>query len=352
MTAASISAMAAASMRERRLAGHGARREQLAQVAQHPVLLAPPAQVLGGDAGRVPCEREVRGAGDELRPQRPVARPADRPRLDEAGAAAARAPGRPPPPSPRARRPCRCRRWRPRAPRTDATRSGELHRGQRGATGTRSPSGPAPRGELFSHRKMTGTLRIAAMFTASCQAPSSSAPSPNSATLTWSWPSCLNANAEPDRDGQRPAHRRRRRGEAVRGRGEVERAALAPVDARGLAQDLREHAGRIHAARQQVAVVAVRGVGDVAVPQVRERRHARGLLADVDVEVADVVGLGQADERLLEAADPEHRPELGDELVGGAGRAASGLRSGGRGGGDGGTGARADAAPACGGPRR
>jgi hypothetical protein len=86
----------------------------------------------------------------------------------------------------------------------------------------------------------------------------------------------------------------------------VQRAALAAVVARLLAEDLGEHAAGVRAAGQQVAVVAVGGEDHVAVGEQLERDDAGDLLADRHVEVPDVGGLGQRDQRLLEAADHEH----------------------------------------------
>jgi hypothetical protein len=101
------------------------------------------------------------------------------------------------------------------------------------------------------------------------------------------------------------------------GRCKVERATLAFVRASGLAEDLGEHAGGIDTAGDQVAMVPVRRVGDVPGLEQRERRHPGRLLPDVDVEVSDVVLVGQPDQRLLEAAYPEHGSELLDERAGG-----------------------------------
>jgi hypothetical protein len=91
-------------------------------------------------------------------------------------------------------------------------------------------------------------------------------------------------------------------------RGDVQRAALAAVGAVRAPQDLGDHPAGVDAARQQVAVVAVRGEAHVAGLELLERRDAGHLLPDVDVEVAHVEALGQRDQRLLEAPDDEHPP--------------------------------------------
>ena len=243
-----------------------------------------------GIATGVPGHRDVRLARHQLRPEGPVAGPADGPCLDEARATT----------RPGARQRLGHRRvdragvravdgHRGHPERVDEIR--QAHRGERrrrvlvGLLAERfqgvvlaqeDDRRPAHRGDV--HRLVPGTLlerTVAEQRDAH----------PVEAQL-------LERERGADRDGQRPADARRGGREAVCCGGEVERAALPPVDARGLAQDLRDHTRWRDAPRDEVAVVAVRRVRDVPVAQQRECRHSGRLLADIDMEVADVVRPG------------------------------------------------------------
>ena len=73
------------------------------------------------------------------------------------------------------------------------------------------------------------------------------------------------------------------------------------------AEDLGEDTPGVGAAREQVAVIAVRREDVIVGGEARERRHAGRLLADVDVIVAaKIAGIVQRDETLLEMTDEEH----------------------------------------------
>ena len=96
----------------------------------------------------------------------------------------------------------------------------------------------------------------------------------------------------------------------------MEGAPLAAVGPRLLSEDLGEHGGRVGAPGQQVTVVAVGGEAHVSRLELRQGRHAGGLLADVDVEVADGVLAGQVDQPLLEAADDQHPAQVVREAIG------------------------------------
>ncbi len=87
----------------------------------------------------------------------------------------------------------------------------------------------------------------------------------------------------------------------------VHRAALAARIAAGASGQLRHHAARVHAGRQHVAVVAVRGDHLVAVRQRHLHADDDGLLADIEVaETTDQAHAVELSRLLLEAADQQH----------------------------------------------
>ena len=274
------------------LAGRDAGVEQLAQEPQQPVLRTPTSRwCSSGIERRVPRNCEAR--------RRRSAAAGHRGRLP--GQRTVRASMKLGPPPARARstarrhgldgrRPRPCRRGSRRAPRTGRTRS--VRRTAASVDDGYSfafwPS--ASRRVVLAQEDRPGALRIAAMLTDSCQAPSSSAPSPNSADAHPVEPQLLERERGADRDGERPAH------DSTTWSGKPCAAdarwsvpplpRLVPVALPRISASIP---ARIDAARDEVAVVAVRGVGHVTLLQERECRHPGRLLADVDVEMADVV---------------------------------------------------------------
>ena len=89
----------------------------------------------------------------------------------------------------------------------------------------------------------------------------------------------------------------------------MKRAAFAFVQAVDAAEDLGEQPLRLDAAGEQMAMISVRGEEIVVGAQARERRHAGGLLADIEMVVAaEHAFVMQRHEILFEVADDEHPP--------------------------------------------
>ena len=173
---------------------------------------------------------------------------------------------------------------------------------------------------LFSHRKMTGSWRRAAMLAASCQAPSSSAPSPKRQTLTRS--GRAPGTRRPSR--RRWAWPRRRwrrwwgcRGPTRPGGGSRPCPGWSPSPGPGSRPSSppgpRRARGGAHGSggwcRRRRPPRGARGPG---------RRWAPGRRTTWKWPTS--WACGQLDQGLLEPTDPEHRPQL----VQLAGRASSG----------------------------
>ena len=125
--------------------------------------------------------------------------------------------------------------------------------------------------------------------------------------MTRGRPLHLVGQREADRDRQPAADDRVAAVEARGGIEDVHRAAAAAAAALLLAVHLRHQAVRRDAARQRVAVLAIRR--DDGVLRRQRLHHADGdrLLADVEVqEAADLAGAVELRALLLEAADAQH----------------------------------------------
>src|ERR1700704_3829324 len=91
------------------------------------------------------------------------------------------------------------------------------------------------------------------------------------------------------------------------GRAPMQGTRLAAGVARGLAENLRQRLLRVRSSRQEVAVIAVRAVDEVAALQRGHHADARGLLTDIDMVVArHLVLVRGLDTGLFEAADQQH----------------------------------------------
>ena len=111
----------------------------------------------------------------------------------------------------------------------------------------------------------------------------------------------------PHRDGQVPAHDAPAAQEVAGRVQQVHRAAAPMCDAGLLAEQLGHHRGRVGAARQRHAVVAVAGEHVVVGVGGGQRPDHGGLLADRQVQVAADLGAGVLLlGALLEDADEQH----------------------------------------------
>jgi hypothetical protein len=89
----------------------------------------------------------------------------------------------------------------------------------------------------------------------------------------------------------------------------MERTSLAFVQAVDSSEDFREQPFRFGAAREQVAVVSVRGEEIIVRAEARDSRHAGGFLPDVEVVMpAEYALVMQRHQTLLEVADEKHPP--------------------------------------------
>ena len=96
----------------------------------------------------------------------------------------------------------------------------------------------------------------------------------------------------------------------------MKRSALTFVQSVGPPQDFREQPFRFGAAREQVAVVSVRGEEIIIRAEARNGRDAGGLLADVKVVVAAEHALiVQRHQTLFEVADHEHPPAQFQQII-------------------------------------
>ncbi len=112
---------------------------------------------------------------------------------------------------------------------------------------------------LFTTTNTTGSFQSAAMFMDSYSTPWLSAPSPKKATLTPAGLLVLHGKAAAQGDGDVGADDGVGAHVAQRRVGDVHGAALARAVAFRAAEDLREHAAGVRAARQEDAVAAVVG---------------------------------------------------------------------------------------------
>ena len=139
---------------------------------------------------------------------------------------------------------------------------------------------------LFSQKKITGSCHTAARFTASWNAPWATAPSPKNATRHAVVGSELGRGRGSHRDGKTGGNDPVRAEDPDVRVGDVHRAAATAVGALVLGHQLGEHAERVEALGQAVAVPAVRRRDDVVGTERPARADRGGLLPDREVHEA------------------------------------------------------------------
>src|SRR6185437_12118719 len=90
----------------------------------------------------------------------------------------------------------------------------------------------------------------------------------------------------------------------------------AAIQAAGAPHDLGQRLAGIDAAADEMAVIAMRRIGEVARLERHHRRRPHRLMADIEMVAADILVLaGHMDDQLLEAPHREHALEQRRRLV-------------------------------------
>ena len=182
---------------------------------------------------------------------------------------------------------------------------------------------------LFSQTKSVFVFQSCARLSDSWKVPVFVAPSPKNATATRGSSRSLNARPAPDERREPAADDGVRAEVAALDVVEVHRAAVAVRAALHLPVELRHQRVRVRAARERVAVGAVRRAEDVAVLHRGADADLGGLLADRDVqEAGQLAGAEALLDLLLEPPDQQHLAQEVAELVLGKGALLLDLRHG------------------------
>ena len=165
---------------------------------------------------------------------------------------------------------------------------------------------------------MAGSSHTAARFTASWNAPWAGAPSPKNATATVPSARSCAAVAAPTAMGTPAATMPLAPKIPSFGSAMCIEPPAAAVGALVLAHQLGEHAERVEALGQAVAVAAVGRGDDVGGAQRPARPHGGRLLPDREVhEPGDLAVAVERGDPLLEPADQQHAPVHLDQVAGG-----------------------------------
>ena len=171
---------------------------------------------------------------------------------------------------------------------------------------------------MFSQKKITGSCQTEARLRASWNAPCAAAPSPKNATTTLSFLAQLSRHRGTVGDRKPGGHDAVRAEDAQPGVGDVHGPAATSVGSLVLGHQLGEHAQRVQALGQAVAVAAVRRGDHVVAPQGPARPDGGRLLADGEVhEAGDQTVAVEVGHALLEPADEQHLALHLDQVVAG-----------------------------------